>query len=289
MYGDFDALPSALEYSQLGIRILPENLRNTVITGAMGVYAAKVQVSERSFPAVMDAAARLNTLIGIWGVIDWGNRSIEWWSHITHGTMGGVGGPLDNTRVGASIDALERLPADVRRRVRAALYWIREPRTLLMQSYKRDEFRMFAGYWNAFECLVEAVCLLVPKPRASKVEKNAAIVAFMSARSRALDVASVIELYRLVDAGFVGKASHALRVCFPEEAERYIEECFRGEPSENRLYDIRNAIDHGDIDADNLQEIMRVAGRLRQLWMIVFRMVGKFLPYGPPADSGPRD
>jgi hypothetical protein len=237
----------------------------------------------------MDAAARLSTLIGIWAVVDWGNRSIEWWSHITHGTMAGASGPIDNTRVSASIDALESLPADVRRKVRAALYWIREPRTMLMQSYKRDEFRMFAGYWNAFECLVEAVCLLVPKPKASRAEKNAAIAAFISARDRVLDIASVIELYRIVDAGFVGKASHALGVCFPEEAKRYIEECFRREPRENRLYDIRNAIDHGDIDADNLQEIMRVDGRLRQLWMIVFRMVGKFLPYGPPADSGPRD
>ena len=75
VYGDFEAPPTALEYSGLGIRVLPENLRNTVITGAMGVYAARVQVPEPSFPAVMDAAARLNTLIGIWAVVDWGNRS----------------------------------------------------------------------------------------------------------------------------------------------------------------------------------------------------------------------
>lgn len=289
VYGDFSAPPTPCEYPQLGIRILPENLRNTVISGAIGVFAARVTVSERSFGGVMDAASRLNTLIGIWAIVEWGNRSIEWWSHITHGSMGGVGGPIDDTRVPASSEVLDKLPPNVRRKVRAALYWIREPRTMLMQSYKRDEFRMFAGYWNAFECLVEAVCLVVPKARSNKSEKNAAIAAFLAERNGQLNIADVINLYRIVDSGFVGKGSHALRVCFPEEAERYIEECFRREPRQDRLYDIRNAIDHGDIDADNLQEIMRVEGRLRELWMIVFRMFGKFLPYGAPADPGPRD
>ena len=289
VYGDFDAPLGELEYPLLGVRVLPENLRNTVIRGALGVFAARVRVAERTFPAIMDAAARLNTLVGIWAAVEWGNRSIEWWSHITHVSMGGVAGPIDNTRVGASIDVLHRLPAEAKRKVRAALYWIREPRTMTMQSHKRDGFRMYAGYWNAFECLVEAVCFLVPKPKTTMAQKNTAIAAFVSARGGAMDVASVIELYRIVDAGFVGKASHALRVCFPEDAERYIEECFHREPRDSRLYSIRNAIDHGDIDADNLQEIMRVEGRHRQLWMIVFRMLGRFLPYGAPADSGPRD
>lgn len=98
-----------------------------------------------------------------------------------------------------------------------------------------------------------------------------------------------IELYRTcVDEGVVGKASHALRTCFPEDAERYIDESFLWLPKERRLYAIRNAIDHGDIDADNLQELMQVEGRHRQLWMIVFRMLGKFIPFGAPADSSGR-
>jgi hypothetical protein len=285
IYGDFDAPPAELHYPLLGIRVLPENLQNTVITGAFGVLAARVQVSERTFEAVMDAVARVNTLIGIWAVTEWGNRPIDWWSHITHGGMSGVGGPMDLTRVDTSIEVLERLRPDVRRKVRAAMYWIREPRQLMQQSYKNDGFRMFAGYWNAFECLVDAVCLVVPKPKSSTTEKNAAIAGFVSRRNGALDVTSVIDLYRTcIDAGFVGKATHALRVCFPEDAARYVNECFLRQPKDRRLYAIRNAIDHGDINADNLQALMQVEERHRQLWMIVFRMLGKFIPYGAPAD-----
>lgn len=53
----------------------------------------------------------------------------------------------------------------------------------------------------------------------------------------------------------------------------------------NRLYDIRNAINHGDIDAENPTEILRVESRLRRLWMIVWRMFGLFVPFPAPADS----
>jgi hypothetical protein len=289
IYGDFDAPPAELNYPLLGIRVLPENLPNTVISGAFGVLAARVRIRERSFAAVMDAGARVNTLIGIWAVAEWGNRPIDWWSHITHGGMSGTGGPIDVSRVDSAIEVLEHLRPDVRRKVRAAMYWIREPRQMMQQSYKHDGFRMFSGYWNAFECLVEAVCLVVPKPRSSRPEKDAAIAAFVSGHGGVLNVVSVIELYRTcVDDGFVGKASHALRTCFPEDAERYIDECFLRLPKERRLYAIRNAIDHGDIDADNLQEMMQVEGRHRQLWMIVFRMLGKFIPFGAPADSSGR-
>ena len=54
------------------------------------------------------------------------------------------------------------------------------------------------------------------------------------------------------------------------------------------MYAVRNAIDHGDIDADDLQTMMEVEGRLSQLWMIVFRMLGQFIPFGPPADASGR-
>jgi hypothetical protein len=56
----------------------------------------------------------------------------------------------------------------------------------------------------------------------------------------------------VVNRGFVGKASHALKMCFGSDGDRYTEECFRLSPKEEPLYDIRNAINHGDIDDENL-------------------------------------
>jgi hypothetical protein len=52
----------------------------------------------------------------------------------------------------------------VRRRILAALYWIRSPRKMLMEE-RTDTLHFFAGYWNAFECLVDAVCILRPRPK----------------------------------------------------------------------------------------------------------------------------
>lgn len=108
----------------------------------------------------------------------------------------------------------------------------------------------------------------------------------MRARGGRLTAEDVQKCYqKLVNPGFVSQASHALNVCFGSIGERYTEECFRLFPKEDRLYDIRNAINHGDIDAENLNKLIRVEARLYRLWMIVFRMFGCFIPFPTPVDS----
>jgi hypothetical protein len=87
-----------------------------------------------------------------------------------------------------------------------------------------------------------------------------------------------------VEPGFVAKASHALRVCCPDRADGYISECFRAKPDQERLYAVRNAINHGDIDSDSLQELIRVEDKLRRLTMIVFAMLGQLIPFSYPRD-----
>ena len=81
------------------------------------------------------------------------------------------------------------------------------------------------------------------------------------------------------------KASHALRVCFADHADQYVVECFRMKPDEDRLYNIRNASSHGDVDADNPSELMRVEDRHGRLWMIVFGMLGLIIPIDRPRDQ----
>jgi hypothetical protein len=95
IYGDFIAPEQDLEYPIIGITVKAEKLTNTIIHGALCVLRAQVKVSEKSLEAVLDAAARLNTLLGVWTGMDWGNRSVGWWCHITHGTMAGAGGPFE--------------------------------------------------------------------------------------------------------------------------------------------------------------------------------------------------
>ena len=86
----------------------------------------------------------------------------------------------------------------------------------------------------------------------------------------------------------VGKASHALKECFGDEADKYIEECFRLSVQKERLYDIRNAINHGEVDAENPEELIRIESRLSRLWLIVWGMFGCIIPFSAPVDSKPR-
>ncbi len=289
IYGDFDAPEHDLDYPTLGITVEAGKRPNTIIKSALCVVRARVKVRERSLAAVLDAAARLNAFLGIWTIIDWGNRGTGWWCYLTSGTMAGVGGPFKKEGVEDTLAGIERLPPKAKRKVRAALYWIRQPKQMMLESFKNDVFSVYAGYWNAFECLVEAVCLVRPQNKMKKKEKQDGITQFVGDRQGKLDVASLGECYRLfVDPGFIAKAIHALRVCCPDRADGYINECFRAKPDQERLYAVRNAINHGDIDSDSLQELIRVEDKLRRLKMIVFAMLGCLIPFSYPVDSGPR-
>jgi hypothetical protein len=287
LYGDFNAPPAELNFPDLGITIEPEKVTTSFIKSAMCVLKARVKIPEKSVQALVDAAARINTLLGVLAVLNWGSFGSGWWSHVTHSSMGGVVmSELEPDRVQKVVEALGKLPPPVARKVRSALYWIREPRQLMMEGHRSDVLRVYAGYWNAFECLVEAVCLLRPQSKLRRAEKQAGIDAFVAKRNGKLDAAAISECYKaFVDPGFVAKASHALEVCFPHRADQYVAECFRMKPEQDRLYNIRNAINHGDVDAENPNELLRVEDRHSRLWMIVFGMLGLIIPIDRPLDQ----
>jgi len=156
----------------------------------------------------------------------------------------------------------------------------------MIEWHRSDLLRIYVAYWNAFECLVEAVNVLCPPPKLSKTEKQKQLDTFIAARHGKLTSADIVKCYQdIVNPGFVGKASHALTVCFPDEAEMYIDECFRMPDRRNRLYDVRNAINHGEIDAEHPEELLRVASRLDRLRMIVWMMFGRLIPFPAPAES----
>ncbi len=95
------------------------------------------------------------------------------------------------------------------------------------------------------------------------------------------------ELYRsVVNPGFVGKAKHALSVCFEKVADDYIYECFDRPYRRNRLYEIRNAINHGEIDAENPEEKMRIDSRLHLLNLMLLQLFARIVPYSSPAIEG---
>jgi len=286
LYGDFEPPAAPHCYPALGITVFSEKKKGTLVQGAMTVIEASVKVGEKSLAGLIDASKRINLLLGTYTLYEWGNGVCGWWSSVTHGGMAGVGTKFSHDGIDASAMAILNLRSDVRFKIEAALFWIREPRSLLQLSYRSDTLRCFSSYWNSFECLVEAVNLVAPKTGSSREEKQNQIETFFHERAGRLTPQNIQDCFRtIIDTGLRGKATHALKVCFPNEGERYATDCFGVPDKKERLYDIRNAINHGNIDAENPNEVARIEGRLNRLWMIVWRMFGKFIPFPVPIDS----
>lgn len=286
IYGDFSPPETEISLPALGIVIAPGKQENTVVHGASCVLKATVAVDDKSIPAVIDAARRINVLLGAYTLVEWGNSMIGWWSWITHTGSGGCAiGKLGHSELPQAIEGVLRLKPEVRRKVDAALYWVREPRNSFLDT-RRDTLRVYSAYWNVFECLVDAICLVLPMPRPSRDRKQALLDGFIKSRKGRLTPRDIQDCYQqVVSPGLVGKASHVLGLCFGDEADAYIHECFRLPDEDNRLYNIRNAINHGDIDAENPEELARVDARLHLLWLMVWRMFGRLIPFGSPGTS----
>jgi len=127
IYGDFNPPSSELHFKSLGITIYPEHLKNDLFTSAMYVLRAKVEVKEKSIAGLVDAAHRINSLLGVWSLEEWGAASRGFWSQITHGRpyFGGASA-IDHRHLYGSIEAMLRLPQPVRRRSPASIRGILE-------------------------------------------------------------------------------------------------------------------------------------------------------------------
>ena len=284
VYGDFEPPPEDVSFPDLGIRLGAKKREGSVISDALTVLDAYVSVTDKSIVSVLDAVRRINVFIGAWALTDWAHGHRGWWCYMTHGTGGGAIGKIEPAAVESAVKGVLRLRPEVRRKIDAALYWIRATRRLVRSSHHDAILQLYADYWNAFECLVEAVALAVPPAKPSRISKQAQIDAFISSRAK-LTASDITELYQqVVNPGFVGKAQHALRVCFKDQADRYIRECFSRPQRRERLYDVRNAINHGEVDAEDPRELLRIQARFARLWMIVWRMFACFIPFSAPVD-----
>ena len=199
IYGDFQAPEEELRFPELGILIEPGAVKNSIVRTATSVAKAHVQVSTKSIAGIVNACGRIDTLLGIMVALNWGNSGMGWWCHITHGLMGGLMMAIKHDQLEQALRSLGKLDQRVYRRVISALYWIREPKKMVMESYRSDILRAYAGYWNAFECLVDAVCIV--RPLEKRKGKQEQIDSFFA--DHKITPTSIAECYRMVvDPGF---------------------------------------------------------------------------------------
>jgi len=169
IYGDFAPPKNQLSFETLGIIVHPQNLSGTGWSvRASTILEATVQIADKSVASIVDAIRRINILLGSFFLLEWGNVACGWWSVVTHGPRGGVRKPFNNPDLESLTIALTQLPKNLsslkiltdnalltgyseekfRRKVGAALYWLREPTETSTNAYRDDVFRRYAGYWK---------------------------------------------------------------------------------------------------------------------------------------------
>jgi hypothetical protein len=277
LYGDFNPPAAPLVFERLGITVDPEKLEGTIVVTARTVLRARVTVKGKTVAEVKDAVRRLNLLVGTLSYTNQG-APIRWWCYLTAGSGGGIHYVLGENDPGGLLALVDLLPPATRTHLTAALYWLREPRGMQSEYSRSDHLAVYAGYWNAFECLVAAADTLAAHDRRTRTEKNNAITDRLEAAGGRLDVSQLQALYReVVDPGFRAKAEHAIRLCTGEHASRLISQCFAHVPAEHSLYNLRNSINHGAVDVDDPETAMLIDSRFPDLFTLVFLMCGGLL------------
>lgn len=283
IYGDFLPPSEDVTFSELGITINHENKKGSKFQSAMCVLDLWITVKERSESEVMDAIRRLNIFLGSWS-LSGGCSSCNWCCSLIHGLIGKGAGfaEIDFRSLEGVCNAFLNLPdiGDLRFKVSSALYWVRASRSATMngKTYGNDSISIYFGYWNAFECLVDAVSIIKPsslQESEKREEKQGKINAFIKERiseHETLTAKDIQECYNtIINTSFRGKATYVLTVCF-SDPDPYIRDCFGMPNKEDNLYNIRNAIDHGVIDVNDPKEILRIERRFIQLYRIVRNM-----------------
>lgn len=292
LYGDFRPPKEPLVVEELGLTVDTTPTTGSFIR-AMCVLPARITVANQTLEAVCDAARRLDLFAGVWVLAHWAHGPVRWWSWVTHGTQAAASDELDKEEFLPALRLAREIEnAEVQLRVRAALYWLQEPQQGMLDGPQPNALRLFTAYWSAFECLVSAVTTWRPMHRSTRAEKQAAIDALIrswggdSGASGSLTSFRIKELHKVVEPGLRQSAAHVFSVLFhdPEQVAKYMHQCFDRADRRNRLYQVRNDISHGNIDASDLLELIRVEARVHELWMIVWGMVGRLLPFGAPVD-----
>ncbi len=286
LYGEFYKPDRIVDYPSIGVTILTADASEELNTNAVCALKGSVRLFEPGLPGIRNAFERLSVLTGCMTILQCGDCGIGWSSHYTaHGSTVQLA-RLDDAELTSAFEGLLSLPSATRQQVASALFWISHEPTLMRESHKNQLLKIYAGYWNAFECLVEAFLECKPMPKLSRSEKQSRIDAVVEAKGGKLAATDIEDLYRtLINVGLRGKARHVFTNFLPHDADRYMFECFESPIRMNRLYDIRNAINHGTIDFSDQDELMRIRPRLLQLKFIVLRMFGLLIPVRTPADT----
>jgi len=244
--------------------------------GAPYAYNAKVKVPSKDKNGVLDAINRLEKFLSAWRMTEWPSRAISYWCYL-FSRGGGAQACLDSEKLGdtkRALLAVSKYTEHQQRLIWQAAWWMRQYEEPLFNNPNPSVFREYLAYWNAFECLIEAICDISKPKKLTKPQKNTLISCYLAKINRAPTYEDIDKLYnQVVNPGLPQKVKHALIVCFRVVGNQYYEECFKKQPKESRLYQIRNDIAHGNIVEYEFDKRLRVENALSRLHIIVNNML----------------
>ena len=243
IYGDFKPPSQKIELQKLGITIFPEPLTNTAIRDSRTVLLAHLSVHEKSISGINVALRKLNFMLGLLTVVDYGNGALSWYSPLIEPILSTASINIYVPRILKAYEAFEILKSKLsipdddfelaRKKLESSFYWIRTCIKTIGTAYRDNTLHLYSSYWNVFECLVEATNIFYPtKPRNPKKkykerikdEKEKNIKKYLlekygdtcPVKDLDLTLEDVESLSKILNPSFKGQAQHAIKQCFKD-------------------------------------------------------------------------
>lgn len=180
-------------------------------------------------------------------------------------------------RWGQLSEAYSRLETRERKKIAGAMWWYRKACATAYYSL----FDSYAAYWNCLEILCNVAASRIHKG----TEVDNAIQEYLQGKSK-VTAGRISHCYHsFVNYSIKEQMKDVLNAIMGEEqAAQVIYQCFKVKPEEDRLYRIRNDINHGNIRENSGQAYERVYYRGMLLWNIVMDLLHRKL--GHPISLG---
>lgn len=281
LYGAIN-LSTDIDVPNLGIHVSSSMEKGHFIFGSSFCYDCQIRVKNRNIDGFWDAIGRLEIFINAVNVAtsfagatptQGVGASIQYYCQFLY-NFATVGLAVnEHTEIVKEIlGKLEKCSHEHRQILIRSMWWMRQARhDILTGNAAASVFSLYLSYWNAFECLVDFVCQIKPLSKFSKSEKRRMVTEYFEGRVGAPCIDDIEKCYHeIVNPGLKIRATHALITAFGEHVgKEFCVECFTKAPVEERLYQIRNDIDHGNIVEYSFSTRLRVINGLNRLQPIV--------------------
>ncbi|MDP1714837.1 MAG: hypothetical protein Q8L41_08835 [Anaerolineales bacterium] len=269
---------------ELEIEVSSKREMGTFVFHNFWTFPCRIKVRSKDWEGVSDAITRLESFLNAWHITTCrsgatptlgAGSAIHYYCSLLSAPYAVLSQLVEETaQIKSFLDGCNRHNEQIRLKIMRAAWWMRQARhDLLSGAPNISIFSLYSSYWNAFECLIDVACNLIPPKKLSKADKAKQIQQYVSALPKPLEleVEDILHCYNsIVNLGFPHKAHHVFSLMIDKETgERLYSECFTKQPETDRLYKIRNDIDHGNITEYDMPTRIRVLNGLERLREIV--------------------